>query len=114
MSLKAVKSIVVATIKLSEQSEEGERKLSFKLMCQIVHGNLGFGRSISVLADAAPRHKMYYRRWRFCVYIVGSQGEAGKKEGGEREEFTREDSLKKFQYHYLCNLLGLGMLIYLI
>ena len=31
-----------------------------------------------------------------------------------RMTHTREDSLKKFQYHYLCNLLGLGMLIYLI
>ena len=86
MSLKAVKSIVVATIKLSERSEEVKHKLSFKLMCQIVHGNLGFGRSISVLADAAPSQSACAR----CIIVGGVSAcilweVKGKKEGGERE-----------------------------
>ena len=61
-----------------------KHKLSFKPMCRIVHGNLGHGRSISILADAASS-KMYYRRWRFCVYIVGSQGEEGREKEVEEE-----------------------------
>ena len=57
----------VATIKLSKQSQEMKHNLSFKPMCQTAHGNLGFGRSISVLADAAPSHPACAR----CIIVGG-------------------------------------------
>ena len=69
---------------MSEQSEEVKHKLSFKLMCQIVHGNLGFGRSISVLADAAACAR--------CIIVGGVsacilwevKGKRGRRKEGER------------------------------